>query len=188
MKQKTFTIKGTTPMLMHSERLANPFDPNTIALKQLTSKRKKTEQDLLDMAKIEHAGGLYYDERDGVHVPGYNILATLINGGKIRKMGTQVKRAVLVMEDKLPLKYSGPKTPDALFADKQFVDIRSVKVGTSKVARCRPIFPDWELLFTVVYDESAIQESDIVNAIKDAGSMVGLGDYRPRFGRFELVQ
>ena len=188
MKQKVFTIRGTTPMLMHSERLANPFDPNTIALKQLTSKRKKTEQDLLDMAKIEHAGGLYYDEQNGVHVPGYNVLATMINGGKIRKMGTQVKRAVLVLEDKLPLKFEGPKTPDGLFADKRFVDIRSVKVGTSKVTRCRPIFNDWSLTFTLVYDESAIQEYDLVNALRDAGSMVGIGDYRPRFGRFELVQ
>ena len=66
-------------------------------------------------------------------------------------------------------------------------DIRSVKVGTAKVARCRPIFKDWRATFTVLFEESALQRGDLDMSLRDAGSMIGVGDYRPRFGRFEVV-
>jgi hypothetical protein len=187
MKQMQVKINGITPMMMHSERLANPFDPLTREIKAITGKRKKTEDDLLDIARIEWLGGLYYDDEAGVHVPGYNVLAAIINGGKIHKLGTAIKRAALVLEDKIPLVFDGPKQPDAIFADKRFVDVRSVKIGTSKVARCRPIFNKWSLQFTIAYDETVIQHEDMMRCIRDAGAMVGLGDYRPRFGRFEVV-
>ncbi len=52
MKTATYTIRGTTPMLMHSERLANPFDPLTKEIKAISGKRKKTEDDLLEMARL----------------------------------------------------------------------------------------------------------------------------------------
>lgn len=187
MKTANYKISGMTPMMMHSERLANPFDQLTREIKGVTGKRKKTEDDLLEIARLEWLGGLYYDEDAGIHVPGYNLLACIINGGKLHKLGTAVKRACIVNEDKITLQYDGPKTPAKLFEDKRFVDIRSVKVGTSKIARCRPIFKKWSLAFSVFFDENAIQKSEIDMCIKSAGSMVGLGDYRPRFGRFEVV-
>jgi hypothetical protein len=187
MKQSVFTIKGTTPLMMHNERLANPFDPITKQMKALTGKRKKTEDDLLDIAKLEWRGGIYWDEKVGVHVPGYNIHMTIVGGGKMHKLGTLIKRAVLIDEDKVELKFDGPKSLDALSADSRFVDIRSVKVGTSKVSRCRPIFPEWELSFTALYDENSLQADELRRCVEDAGRMVGLGEYRPRFGRFEVV-
>jgi len=187
MKQATYTIRGNTPLLMHSERLANPFDPLTKQIKAVTGKRKKTEDDLLEIARLEWLGGLYYDDSAGIHVPGYNIFAALIGGGKIHKLGTAIKRSAIVQEDKIPLVYEGPKKPDSLFENKRFVDIRSVKVGTAKVARCRPIFHDWQLSFTVLFDEGGIQRAELDRVLKDTGTMVGFGDYRPRFGRFEVV-
>jgi hypothetical protein len=187
MKTATYKIKGITPMMMHSERLANPFDSLTREIKAVTGKRKKTEDDLLEIARLEWLGGLYHDDEAGIHVPGYNILACVINGGKLHKLGTAVKRAAIVTDDKVGIQYDGPKDPAKLFADKRFVDIRSVKVGTSKVARCRPIFKTWALEFNVAYDESAIQKSELDMCVRSAGLMVGLGDYRPRFGRFEVL-
>jgi hypothetical protein len=186
MKTRTYTITGTAPLMMHSERLANPFDDVTKAMKAVTGKRKKTEDDLLEIARLEWLGGLYHDEDAGIHVPGYNVFAAMVNGGKMHKLGTQIKRAVVIQEDKLALKFEGPKAPEDLFQNKRFVDMRSVKVGTAKVLRCRPIFRDWELTFTVLYEESAIQKDDLDRVMEDTGRMIGLGDYRPRFGRFEV--
>lgn len=187
MKTASYTIKGTTPMLMHSERLANPFDPLTRQLKELTKQRTKPEAVLLEIARIEWLGGLYTDEDGVIAVPGYNLLACIINGGKLHKLGTAVKRAAIVAEDWAPVKYDGPKNADKLFENKGFVDIRSVKVGTAKVARCRPIFKAWQCTFTVAFDDSTLQASELDMCVKSAGMMVGLGDYRPRFGRFEVV-
>lgn len=188
MKTATYTIKGTTAMLMHSERLANPFDPLTKEIKAISGKRKKTEDDLRDMARLEWLGGLYHDDDSGIHVPGYNIFACIINGGKIHKLGTSIKRSALVLEDKVPVDYDGPKTPEKLFDVKRFVDMRSVKVGTAKVMRCRPIFQDWACQFTVTFDEASLQRGDLDRCVQTAGEMVGLGDYRPRFGRFQIAK
>lgn len=187
MKQLRFEIKGVTPLMMHSERLANPFDPLTREIKAVTGKRKKTEDDLLEVARLEWLGGLYHDADAGVHIPGYNIFAALVAGGKMHKLGTALKRAALVQEDKVPLIYDGPRDPDKLFAEKRFVDIRSVKVGTAKIARCRPIFGAWGAVFTLLYEESTLQRADLERIVADTGSMIGIGDYRPRFGRFEVV-
>lgn len=186
MKTATYTIRGITPLLMHSERLANPFDPLTRELKALTGKRKKTEDDLHDIARVEYAGGLYFDNDTGIHLPGYNIFSALVGGGKLHKLGTAIRRAAIVSDEKVALDFEGPRDPDKLFDDKRFVDMRSVRVGTSKVLRCRPIFRDWRATFTVLFDEAGIQRADLDRCLQAAGAMVGLGDYRPRFGRFEV--
>ena len=188
MKSATYTIQGVTPLMMHSERLANPFDSLTREIKAITGKRKKTEDDMLEIARLEWLGGLYHDDVAGVHLPGYNIFAAIIGGGKIHKLGTAIKRSALVQDDKVPVQFEGPKTPAAMFKNKQFVDMRSVKVGTSKVLRCRPIFKDWRCTFTMLYEESGIQRSELDRVVRDTGTMVGVGDYRPRFGRFELLE
>lgn len=187
MKSVTYTVRGTTPLLMHSERLANPFDPLTVELKTLTKRRNKTQDDLLEIARIEWLGGLYHDE-SGIFLPGYNVLAALVGGGKMRKLGTAIKRGALVQEDKVPVEYTGPKNPDELFKNKAFVDIRSVKVGTAKVTRCRPKFADWKITFTLLYANDTLQKSDLDLVVQDTGAMIGIGDYRPRFGRFEVVR
>lgn len=186
MKSATYTVRGITPLMMHSERLANPFDPLTKEIKAVTGKRKKTEDDQLEIARLEWLGGLYFDDDAGIHIPGYNMFAAIVNGGKLHKLGTAIKRAALVKEDHIRLVYDGPKTPDKLFEDKRFVDIRSVKVGMAKVARCRPVFKAWEMTFTVLYEETALQRQDLDRVLADTGAMIGLGDYRPRFGRFEV--
>lgn len=187
MKQLTFTIKGIAPLLTHNERLANPFDDTTRAIKAISGKRKKTEDDLLEIAQLEWRGGLYYDEETGPYVPGYNMLAALISAGKVHKLGTAIKRAAVVLEDRLPIEYQGPRDPDALFADKRFVDIRNVKVSGSRIVRARPRFHDWKLRFTLAFDESTLQAADVAMVLQTCGSMIGLGDYRPRFGRFEVL-
>lgn len=188
MKSVRYTIRGLAPMLTHNERLANPFDDLTKEIKAITGKRKKTEDDLLEMARLEWLGGLYFSQASGIHIPGYNVFAAIIGGGKVHKLGTAVKRSALVEDDCIPLSYEGPSDPDALFSDKRFVDMRSVKVGTSKVMRCRPKFPDWKLQFTVLYDEASLQRADLDRCLQTAGQMVGIGDYRPRFGRFEVLE
>ena len=188
MKTATYTIKGISPLLMHSERLANPFDPLTKEIKALTGKRKKTEDDLLEIARLEWLGGLYHDDEDGIYMPGYNVFAAIIVGGKLHKLGTAIKRAAVVQQDKLRFVYAGPDTPAKLFSDKRFVDFRSVKVGTSKVMRCRPIFRDWSCSFALLYDENTLQRTDLDRVVSDTGSMIGLCDYRPRFGRFEITE
>lgn len=190
MKQVTYTIEGIAPLLMHNDRLANPFDDFAKAIKAISGKKKKTEDDLRELARIEFLGGVYESKTAGIYVPGFNVFAMLKSAAKLRKLGAAVTRAVLVQEDELPLQFPGAgKTAAELYEDRQYVDMRTIKNGptSGRVVRCRPIFRDWSLNFTLLYDERAIQRSDLDMVLEDAGSMIGLGDYRPRFGRFEVV-
>lgn len=180
-------IVGTSPLMMHSDRLANPLAAETKAHKELTAKRKKTEEDHLAIARSEFISGLYYSERDGVYVPGQNFDATFLAGAKLQKLGTHWKRGAIVLTDRVKLLYDGPSTPDKLWQDQRFIDCRGVRVGTAKVMRYRPIFTEWACELDLSFNPDVIDEGEVKKAITDAGALIGVCEYRPRFGRF-MVQ
>lgn len=187
MKTVAFHLKGRTPLLMHNERLANPFDPFAKQLKAITDKRKKTDDDFFELMRLQWFGGLYHDEDSGIHIPGWNALSCFVGGGKLHKLGSAIKRGAVVLEDKTPVIYKGPAELEKLFEDKHFVDVRGATVGTKKIMRCRPKFNQWAVKLNVAYDEGAINEEEIRRCVATAGALVGLGDFRPRYGRFEIV-
>lgn len=186
---ETIKIKatGTHPLMMHADTLANPLNASTKLHKELTSKRKKTEEDHLAIARSEFLSGCYWSARDGFYIPGQNFDATFLAGAKLQKLGTHWKRGALVLENKVKLLHAGPSTPEALWEDESFRDCRGVKVGTAKIMRYRPIFLEWaaELTLTVNTDVLNLQEAK--KAIEDAGALIGVCEYRPRFGRFEVA-
>ncbi len=47
-----------------------------------------------------------------------------------------------------------------------------------------PIFLSWAAEFEIAYMQDVIDEAALVRAVDEAGRRVGIGDYRPRFGRF----
>lgn len=184
MKQLNLKIVGKAPLLMHSDRFANPLDPLTKAHKELTGKRKKTDEDQTAIARSEFIGGCYWNKRSGFFIPAQNLDSCLISAAKLQKLGVKFKQGVQVLEDELPLLESLPASPEKLWSDSDFIDARGVKVGQAKIIRYRPIFRAWSLNATVLFNEEVVNESEVKKAIEDAGSLIGLGDYRPRFGRF----
>lgn len=178
------TLTGTAPMLMHNGRLANPLDPSTQALKALTSKRKKTDDDLLDIARAEFLGGLYIDPDVGPYVPGENVERAIRDGAVLTKNGTNVKRGLFIETDINPLAYSGPRDAEGLWADENFRFIRTVRNQQNRVSRCRPIFTDWRTSAEGTLDEAILDFRTLGSIVEQAGLYVGLGDWRPRYGRF----
>jgi hypothetical protein len=65
-----------------------------------------------------------------------------------------------------------------------FLDVRGVKVAMAKLMRCRPKFNEWSAEFTIAYNEEVLNAEEIKKAIHDAGQLIGVCDYRPRFGKF----
>lgn len=179
-------IIGTSPLMMHSDRLANPLLTETKAHKALTGKRKKTEDDHLAIAKSEFISGAYFDAKDGFFVPGQNFDATFLAGAKLQKLGTHWKRGAIVMTDKAKLLFDGPRTPESLWGDTRFVDCRGVRVGTAKVMRYRPIFLEWATELELAFNPDVLNPEEARKAIQDAGALIGVCEYRPRFGRFAV--
>ena len=186
MESLTVKITGIAPMLMHSDKLANPLDPATVNHKELTSKRKKTPDDLQEIAKSEWISSLYYDGKIGVYMPVHNARKSLIEGARQNKLGKHIERGVVFLDSKIPLDYPGPNDPEKMFRDPRFVDARTVVVSRSRLVRYRPIFPEWSFTAAVIYNESVIDEQNIMMCWHNAGALIGIGDYRPLFGRYEV--
>lgn len=191
MKNIKLTIVGLTPLMMHNDQLANPRNDYARALKEITGKRTKTDEDYDEIARIEFMGGIYYSATSGVHMPDRCLRKSIENGATIIKKGTAIKRGVVILENELPLLYSGPKTPKELFAIKDFVDTRTAGNQGSRIVRTRPIFPQWSLKATVQYNPQVINEADLKQSIENSGALIGIGDYRPfpsggSYGKFKI--
>ncbi len=170
---------------MHNGRLANPLDPFTKDLKKLTGKRGKTDADIEEIGKREFYGGIYWNSEVGPHIPDMMMQRVIEEGAKKYKLGKAFKSAVFVEGD-ATLEYAGPRDVAGLFDNKDFVHQSMVKIGTSKNLRVRPMFPKWEATVKVVFDESVVEETQVVAAMESAGRFVGVGDWRPRYGRFAV--
>ena len=49
-------------------------------------------------------------------------------------------------------------------------------------------FDKWELTFTIMNTDDRIREEILMEILSDAGRYFGIGDYHPRFGRFEVIK
>lgn len=180
----TITITGTTPLLMHNGQLADKLNPWTKQRAQVTSKKKKTDDDEMEVRRLEFLGSLYTADGIGPYVPGENIARALRDAATITKQGRDVVRGLFVTTDVCPLAYRGPRDPDALWADENFRNVAPVKQQMSRIIRCRPQFREWRVAADAILDTNVLDLEDLKRITDTAGTMVGLGDWRPRYGRF----
>lgn len=205
-KELNFKLRGVAPMLMHNGKLSDPLNGIARKMKVITSKRAKTEADHEMLYRVEFLGSLYTTEeldfdvagdkillvkgKDGgqICIPADNIEGMLIQAAKRSKKGTEYKAGIMVDGPSL-LQYNGPKTPMELLAKNGFRDTRRCKVQSSAIMRTRAIFRSWSLEVTVKYLSDLIKsEADLIETMVMCGKIIGLGDYRPKYGRFEVEQ
>lgn len=191
MKQATYKMTGKSQLLLSCDKLADPLDPLTIAHKELTNNKKKTEETHILIAKSQWRGCMYWDDKEGVYMPSQNVRATLVGGAKLNKLGMQIKRGIMMVDDIVPLDYGKKLTLEQLWAQK-FLDRRSVVISAKRVMAYRPMFKDWSLTFDLQFDEAILDENEIMQSFENAGKFVGIGGFRPEkggtFGRFTIEQ
>ncbi len=184
---------GTTPLLMHNVRLASPMNKYAKQLSALTSAKtssKRTDQDRLDIARVEFEGGMYWDSDVGPYVPAKWLSKNLLDAARRGRRGKMVEEGVMVAEGFMinPLVYRGPRDIDSLWGngESDFVSFETVRVGMAKVDRCRPIFNTWafEIDFEI---EDDVMDFSTFKSIAEIGGRLGLGDYRSgSYGRFSV--
>lgn len=168
-------IRGTSDYLQHRR---NPEDESD-------SVKKKN---VVDYSK-DADKALYLDEKIGVYIPSKHIRGALVESGKnfIVKGLVNYKKIVdsttEIDPDKIPI---GKKTYD--YKHQEFGRIPP-KTGSS-VMVSRPAFrKGWEAEFTIlVIDEDRLPIKVLKEVLEFAGKFVGIGDWRPHFGRFEVVE
>ena len=187
MKALEVTIHGISPLLMNSNRGVNPLEPLVKQKKILEAKRKRTDDDETEMLHLKFLLAIYHNAKEGVYIPAQNVEAMFRNAAKTMRKGMSAKNTanVKVEPEYIPLKYTGPKTPEELWADTKFSDVRvgKLKSGAS-ITLCRPRFDSWELTFRFLFDESKFDREEVIRLLELAGTDVGLCDYRERYGHF----
>ncbi len=69
------------------------------------------------------------------------------------------------------------------------VDTRSVVIQRNRVLRRRPCFQKWGLEFQIlIRDPEAVQPSVLHEILEYGGRYIGIGDFRPKFGQFEITK
>jgi len=189
MKTLHFSIVGTSAMLHHSDALADPLNPLSKSVSEIAKKRSKTDDDHAEVSRREWLGGRYLLDDGRPCVPAAMLRKALIEGARKVKLGKQVAAGVLFSEPGFPIILDGiDRSADELFADPRFVDRRTVGVQGRRVVRTRPRYAKgWRVDFYVDIDEETVDEAVVENALSMAGRVIGIGDYRPLHGRFELV-
>ena len=171
MRKIKVSIKGTAPLLQHKMSIGQEA--------QLASKTKKsTGQDRGD--KPEE---YLYKVGNKICQPAEHILQAIIKrlgGYKIQGKGKKTylemgKGSLNITPDMIPHKTQEWE------ADSRTVVIKATR---GRVVRIRPKINDWELDFIIELINDELPIEVIKCALDDAGREGGIGDYRPRFGRF----
>lgn len=81
----------------------------------------------------------------------------------------------------------GPAPED--FPHSVYIDKRPVRIQKARVIRYRPAFvKGWTLSFAISCIDDNVRAEVIHKLLDTAGRTIGIGDYRPRFGRFIITK
>ena len=103
-----------------------------------------------------------------------------------RRQATDLFRATLLVEPDFPLLLVGGRPVVA----PEFLDRRRAVVQRQTIARVRPgLTPGWRLAFRVISLDARYVSPPLLREVLDcAARFIGLGDFRPDFGRFQVVR
>jgi len=162
--------------------LANPLNEIAHRMKKISGKRQKTEVDLEELARLEWYGSLYLDDGQQPCLPGEVLEAAFVQAAKRQKRGTQ---AGIICPSNYPLEYDGPSTLDELWQQPEFRLTVPVRVKNNRVLRTRPRFLTWAATIAVQFDDALLNANEVREIVRRTGSEIGIGDWRPRYGRFQ---
>lgn len=181
------TVKGVAPLMQHRYPM-----PDLASLNK-GGKRSSGEKDYSQ----EWREYLYYDANNMVYQPGAHFEGALtkaaasfkVKGKRGASYKDLFKGSVFVTPDHIPHNVQVPDELDA-DADKQlYLDMRPVVVMRARVVRLRPCFKTgWELSFSIDVLDDGIPDDLLQDVLVLAGKAVGVGDFRPKFGRFQVVK
>jgi len=176
--------EGGSALLCHNERLSDPLDPFNQSLAEISSKRKKTLADHLELGRREFLGGLYTNG-NGPCIPSMNVLRCIEEGAKRHRRGKDVIRGMFPLTEETDLLYEGPRDPDELWRQAETFSLRKgVVVSGRRIIRTRPLFREWQLEVPFQVDAEVLNFEDVSKIVTEAGIYAGLGDMRPIYGRF----
>lgn len=175
-------IEGLCPLLHHRMSDKKQEIDRMKELIKILQKDPDNEEAYKEEASIH----LYKNKEGENIIPSVHIESAMIKAGVQERVAGRGKKtykdhmkAFIVIEPE-----DIPITPQSYEEDRRFV-----RVQRAKVMRTRPKFPSgWKAQFAILVLDDTIPLKVIENILKFAGAYVGIGDWRPKFGRFEVTQ
>jgi len=188
MKSLKFTLKGIDSLLINNPQKSDPLNKYAKEMKQFTSKRKKTDEDIVAMREIELRSKIYWDDELKIYIPSTWIVAAIAGiswtKGKIKK--SDIRSSVFPTKPKIKLSYDGMEkvsTPVDIVKNSDFHNVVSLKQGQVRVVKAAPIFNNWSAEIELDYDDSVINLSELKTLLEHSACYGGFGDFRPTHGR-----
>lgn len=169
------TIQGVAPILFHR------WNCESVESKSKAKKgsaEKKTDD-------IESY--VYRTEQGELAIPGEYLRGSLVGAAKFmqdprspRKSASDLFKAAIV--SLTPLASLGVKTWD-------YLDKRRVVIQRNAITRSRPAMAEgWKATFVLMITLPEYIDQHMLNTmIQSAGRLIGLADFRPTYGRFNVI-
>ena len=176
------TIRGTSPLLMNKpSALMTETDPQKAKANKGTDSKEPIEQAKQKLYEIE---GVLYQ-------PDTHIRGCLVEAGKefsVKGKGKSTYSKIIGYSVEInPMEIEHKKTKWEVYS---VLAVNPNTRGRSIVHR--PMLRDWELDFTITFDETRVPAGILREILETAGQIVGIGDWRPakkgRFGKFEITK
>ncbi len=191
MYHVSVTIEGTAPLLQHA------FPATTLAGLMEGSKRKTGASDYsmewLDTMYATRDGVLY---QPATHIEGAMVKAATsfkVKGGKGKTYKDAMRAYCLVTPQEVLHIRNGAyvEAPDETLllspTDTLSVNVMRVVVQRAAVARARlQIAAGWQLQFCIEVTDEQMRPDVVQEILTEAGRAVGIGDFRPKYGRFTV--
>ena len=190
MKSIKFRMTGTCPLMLNNPQTVNPMNEYSKALKELTSKRTKTDDDQNEIFHLKFLASCYYNNKGQYFLPANMISKSFEAGAKENKLGKKFQQSVFVFNDAVLKFDANGCTPEELWENhsETYVDIRPVGIMKAKVVTARMIIPEWSLEGELHFDETQLNKSEVWLAMQNAGLRYGIGTYRQCYGRYKIEE
>jgi len=146
----------------------------------ITKRLEKNPYDS-EAQKQEAEMGLYKNSK-GCYIPSEQLIESMVKAGtNIRVKGQGKKTYKDYIKSYIFIE------PDEIVINGEWiVDTRYVKIQRSGILRNRPMFKEWNAEFTLIITDDSLPLDTIKEILEIAGTRIGIGDYRPRYGLFTV--
>lgn len=170
------TIEGTAPILFHR------WNCESVESKSKAKKgsaEKKTD---------DTESFVYRNEKGLLCIPGEYLRGAIVGAAKFqqdprspRKSAADLFKAAVI--SMTPLASLGTK-------DWDYLDKRRVCIQRNAITRSRPAMKEgWKATFVLMVNLPEYIDQVLLNStVQAAGKLIGLGDFRPSFGRFHIIK
>lgn len=169
------TIKGVAPILFHAWNVES-VDSKSKAKKGSAEKKSDDVESYV-----------YRNDKQHICIPGEYLKGAIVGAAKFRqdprsprKSAADLFKAAII--SLTPLADLGAK-------DWDYLDRRRVCIQRNAITRSRPAMREgWMATFVLMVNLPEYVDEHMLNeTIQAAGKLIGLADFRPSFGRFNVI-